>query len=73
MQLPVVGWQLVPGSQEIGVPGTQVPPEQLSPTVHMLPSSQPAVLLSWTQPLAALHESSVQTLPSSQLSEPPPL
>jgi hypothetical protein len=50
-----------------------VPPEQASPVVHALPSLQLAVLLLWTQPLAALHESSVQTLPSSQLSEPPPL
>jgi hypothetical protein len=49
-----------------------VPPEQASPVVHASPSLQLAVLLVWTQPLAPLHESSVQPLPSSQLSEAPP-
>jgi hypothetical protein len=49
-----------------------VPPEQVSPVVHALPSLQLAVLLVWTQPLAPLHESSVQPLPSSQFGGGPP-
>ena len=47
-------------------PPTQAPPPQASPIVHGLPSLQRTVLLVWTQPVAGLHESSVQTLPSSQ-------
>jgi len=50
----------------VGVPATQVPPEQASPTVHALPSLQPAVLSTCWQPVAGLQESSVHGLPSSQ-------
>jgi hypothetical protein len=35
--------------------------------VQALPSLQLLVLFVWTQPVAGLHESSVQTLPSPQL------
>lgn len=45
---------------------THDPPEQVSLTVQALPSLHGAVLLTWMQPVAGLHESSVQTLLSSQ-------
>ena len=44
----------------------------MSPVVQALPSVHAAVLLAWAQPLAGLQESSVQTLPSSQLRGVPP-
>jgi hypothetical protein len=45
----------------------------VSPTVHALPSLHDAALFVWTQPVLRSHESSVQTLPSSQArAEPPP-
>jgi hypothetical protein len=50
----------------------QDPPEQLSPVVQAFPSSHGLLLFECTQPLAGLHESSVQTLPSSQLGGAPP-
>src|SRR2546422_714246 len=37
----------------------------MSPVVQALPSSHAAVLLVWTAPVAGLHVSSVQGLPSS--------
>jgi len=46
---------------------TQLPPEQVSPVVQALPSSQWALLFVWTQPHSGIQESSVQTLPSLQL------
>jgi glyoxylate utilization-related uncharacterized protein len=62
----------LPSSQLGGAPPTQTPPEQVSLVVHALPSSQDAVLLAYTQPVAGLQESSVQTLPSLQLGGGPP-
>src|SRR6185436_12220926 len=69
--------QPVPGSQESSVqtllslqlvaePGLQTPRAQTSPSVQALPSEQGAVLFVWTQPAPGSHESSVQTLLSSQ-------
>ena len=45
----------------------QAPLAQVSLVVHAFPSSQEAVLFVCSQPLAGLHESSVQTFPSSQV------
>jgi hypothetical protein len=53
-------------------PPTHEPPAQVSLVVHAFPSSQGAVLSVWTQPVAGLHESSVQALPSLQLGPGPP-
>jgi hypothetical protein len=44
----------------------------VSAVEQMKPSSHGAVLLVWMQPVAGLHESSVQTLPSPQLVGGPP-
>jgi hypothetical protein len=55
-----------------GGPDTQTPPEQVSFVVQTLPSLHGPVLFTWTQPVDGLHESSVQTLPSSQWSGFPP-
>jgi hypothetical protein len=41
-----------PSSQSCGVPPTQLPALHVSTSVHMLPSSQRAVLLVVTQPRA---------------------
>jgi hypothetical protein len=54
---PVLGLQLsmvhaTPSSQLCGVPPMHVPPPHVSPSVHMLPSSQRAVLLVIVQPRA---------------------
>ena len=54
-----------------GVP-LHSPPEQISVSVHAIPSSQDAVLLVLTQPVAGLQESLVQTLPSLQFGAGPP-
>src|SRR2546423_810969 len=48
------------------------PHRQTSLVVQALPSSHGAVFGVWTQPLAGSQESSVQGLPSSQLSSGPP-
>src|SRR5688572_14712360 len=56
---------------QMSSPGVQVPPEQTSPPVQASPSSQLAVLLLVAQPLVGLQLSSVQTLPSSQVSGVP--
>jgi hypothetical protein len=53
-------------------PPTQAPPPQVSFVVHALPSSQAAVLLVWTQPVAGLQLSSVQALLSLQFGAGPP-
>jgi hypothetical protein len=53
-------------------PPTQAPAAQVSFVVQALPSSHETVLLMWTQPLAGLHESSVQPLASSQFGAVPP-
>jgi hypothetical protein len=64
--------------QLVAGPPWHVPPPQVSPVVHALPSSHGAVLFVATQPLAGSHESSVQGLPSSQTTavpgwhDPPP-
>ncbi len=53
-------------SQSVVVP-TQAPSTQASPVVQRSPSSQLAVLFTWTHASVAVsHESSVQGLPSSQ-------
>jgi hypothetical protein len=53
-------------SQFGGGPPTQVPPEQVSFVVQAFLSSQAAWLLVYTQPVAGLQLSSVQTFPSLQ-------
>ena len=49
-----------------------VPLAHVSFAVQAFPSSHDAVLAVWTQPVAGLHESSVQPLPSSQFGADPP-
>src|SRR5262249_26559846 len=61
-----------PSSQLRAGPPTQVPPLHVSAVVQALPSSQDAVLLVCTQPVAMLQLSFVQTLPSLQLGGGPP-
>src|SRR2546428_10823874 len=53
-------------------PPTHTPPAQVSAVVQALPSVQGAVFDVFTQPVAGLQASSVQTLPSLQLSAAPP-
>jgi hypothetical protein len=70
-------WHSSDAEHTVGVPGAQAPDWQVSPVVQASPSSQLAVLFVKTQPVAGLHESSVQTLLSLQtmavpLHEPPP-
>src|SRR6266852_5356807 len=50
-----------------------MPPPQVSLLVQAFPSLHGAVLLVCAHPMAGLHESSVQTLPSSQLGAGPPM
>jgi hypothetical protein len=50
---------------------TQLPAWHVSFCVHAFPSSQAFVLLVKTQPVAGLHESVVQTLPSLQTTPAP--
>jgi hypothetical protein len=74
---PVAGLQVssvqpLPSSQLGAGPPWQLPPPQVSPVVQALPSSQAAVLSVWTQPVAGLHESSVQPFPSLQFNAAPP-
>ena len=57
--------------QTTAAPGTQVPPEQVSPVVQAFPSLQEAVLLVKTQPVAGSHVSVVQTLLSLQMTAVP--
>src|SRR5437867_2028532 len=64
--------QTLPSSQFGGGPPAQLPVAQASFVVQALPSLQGAVLFAWTQPLAGLQESFVQTLPSSQFGGGPP-
>ncbi|MEE9471062.1 MAG: hypothetical protein V3W32_05030, partial [Gemmatimonadota bacterium] len=64
--------QTFPSSQFGAAPPTQAPPAQVSDVVQASPSSQEAVLSAFTHPVAELHESSVQTLPSSQFGAAPP-
>ena len=58
------------GGQAWGVPVS--PKEQVSAVVEASRSSQLAVLSVDTQPEAGLQESSVQTMPSTQVSGAPP-
>src|SRR6266849_1382115 len=74
---PVAGLQLssvqtLPSSQLGAGPPTHAPPAQVSLVVQAFPSLQGLVLLMCTQPVAGLHESSVQTLLSLQLGAGPP-
>src|SRR5207249_1046767 len=64
--------QALPSSQLGAGPPTQWNRAQVSLVVQALPSLHGAVLLVWTQPVAGLQLSSVQTLPSSQLGAGPP-
>src|SRR6266849_2885098 len=75
---PVAGLQLssvqmLPSSQLGAGPPTHVPPAQVSLVVQAFPSLQGAVLLVCKHPLVGSQASSVQTLPSSQLSGAPGL
>jgi hypothetical protein len=62
--------QELPSSQSSGVPGWQVPPEQVSFPLQTLPSLHdvPSCTAACWQPATASHESTVQGLLSSQLS-----
>src|SRR5438445_66816 len=64
----VVGVQVQPG---MGAP-THAPPAHASPEVQGLPSLQGRLFGVFTQPIAGSQESSVQALPSLQLSAGPP-
>ena len=64
--------QPLPSLQTVGVPATQLPPEQVSPVVHAFPSLHEAVLLACWQPVAGLQLSSVHGLLSLQLVAVPP-
>jgi hypothetical protein len=70
-QESVVHW--LPSLHTGGGPPTQTPPEQVSLVVQALPSLQAATLFTFTQPVAGLQESSVQTLVSTQLGGGPPM
>src|SRR3989442_14364118 len=63
---------MFPSSQLGDGPPTHLPPLHLSLVVQAFPSLHGAVLFVWKQPVAGLQVSSVQTLPSSQLSAGPP-
>ena len=74
---PVAGSQLSAvqeswSSQSGAAPRVQVPPEQTSGPLQTVSSSHAFELFAYTQPVAGLQESSVQSLPSSQLLEAPP-
>ena len=64
LQLSVVHGLL--SSQPSAGPAVQRGPEQVSPFVQALPSSQFTTVSAWMQPSVELHESAVQALPSSQ-------
>jgi hypothetical protein len=75
---PVLGRQLVATHgaslpQFSGAPAAQAPATHVSPTVQALPSEQAVegAAGAKTQPVAGLHESTVQTLPSAQLTGAP--
>ena len=77
-QAPLAGLQ-VPASwhwsgavQVTGFAPVHAPAWQVSVRVHALPSSHAAVFGAWTQPVAAVQESSVHGLPSSQFGGGPP-
>jgi hypothetical protein len=70
LQLSVVQTSL--SLQLSAAPGWQAPPEQVSLVVQTLSSLHGAVLFWCVQPVAGLHPSVVQTLPSLQLDAGPP-
>ncbi len=57
----------LPSSQLLGLPGTQAPAAQASPSVQTEPSEQGTVLFTDWQPFLTSHVSVVHGLPSSQL------
>jgi hypothetical protein len=63
--------QTLPSSQLASGPATQMPPPHVSAAVQALPSSQAAVLLALTHPVAGSQESSVHRFPSSQFGGAP--
>ena len=63
--------QALLSSQLLAAPPVHLPSPHLSPSVQALPSSQPAVFGVASQPVSTAHESSVQGLPSSQVSFSP--
>lgn len=71
LQAPSAGSQvgLIAG-QVRGVPETHRPSAHWSPTVQAFPSEQVRLLAWCTHPVRELHESFVQTFPSSQLVGP---
>ena len=58
--------QILPSLQSGAAPDWQLPPEHTSLSVQASPSSQEAVLASFTQPVKELQLSLVQRLESSQ-------
>jgi hypothetical protein len=64
--------QVFPSLQSSGGPPTHAPPEQVSFVVQAFPSLHGALLLTYTHPVAGLHESSVHALPSLQFGGGPP-
>jgi hypothetical protein len=64
--------QPLPSLQLGGGPPRQDPPEHVSPVVHGFPSSHGLALLVCVQPVAELHPSLVQALPSLQSGGGPP-
>src|SRR4029079_2748514 len=62
----------IPSSRLGGAPPLQTPPEQTSPVVQTLPSSQELLLGTFWQPPAGLQLSAVQALPSLKLTAAPP-
>jgi len=71
-ELQVSSVHTFPSSQLGDAPPTHLPPPHLSLVVQAFPSLHRAVLFVSKQPVAGLQVSSVQTLPSSQLSAGPP-
>jgi len=57
----------LPSSHWIAVPAWQLPPLQVSPPVHLLPSSQARLLNAFLQPVVVEQESVVHGFPSSQV------
>src|SRR5262249_36661352 len=64
--------QTLSSLQSGGGPPTHVPAWHVSFVVPAFPSSQDAVLLTWTQPLTGSQKSSVHGFPSSQFGAAPP-
>lgn len=63
----------IPSSQSRAIPGTPLPPRQVSPTVQPSPSSKGSVSSAvFAQPTRGSQSSRVQTLVSSQLRAVPP-